>query len=224
MARPAHAHEPVAKIPGTGLAERVATTLAARIVTGDLAPGARMPEVELATSLGVSRNTVREAMKALAERGLVQLGHHRSAVVVSLSADAVTDLYRVRRLLELGAIDAARAMRPELLHAVGAAIATLAQAVERADPVSIIDADLGFHRALVRLHGSERIDHAFAASLEELRLGLGLLDRRNTPLAGLIEEHRQIYGLLIRGDFDQCRAELARHLDESEQHLLEAIR
>lgn len=218
------ASHPAIMPPATSLAERVTAALAARIVTGDLAPGSRLPEVELAGSLGVSRNTVREAMKALAERGLVQLGHNRGAVVVSLSVNGVRDLYRVRRLFELSAIDTARTMPPESLHEVGAAMAALAQAVDRADPVPIIEADLGFHRALVRLHGSERIDRAFAVSLDELRLGLGLVDRHNTPLAGLLDEHRHLYSLLIRGDFAGCRAALARHLDESEGRLHDALR
>lgn len=213
----------ISRLPGASLADRVAATIASRIVTGEIAPGTRLPEVDLAANLGVSRNTFREAMKALAERGLVRLEHHRSAVVISLSKEAVRDLYRVRRLFELGAIDIARQRPPEALHEVGAAIAHLSGAVERNDPVSIVEADLGFHRALVRIHGSERLDRMFATCLEELRLGLSLLDRGSTPLAGLLGQHRALYGFLVRGDFTACRVALAEHLDESESRLVAAL-
>ncbi len=204
---------------GPGRAELVAATLADRIARGGLAAGTPLKEVELAASLGVSRNTLREAIKRLAERGLVRLAHHRTAVVASLSRTGIVDLYRVRRLLELGAIDATRGAPPETYHEVGAALERLAGAVGTG---GIIDADLGFHRAIIRLHRSPRIEQAFAGCLDELRLGLVYLEGHSMSLAGLVDEHRAVYRFLTQGHHDECRALLADHLDASERHVLSA--
>jgi len=207
---------------GANRAELAAEAVAAQIIAGRLKPGSRLREVELAAALGVSRNTFREAIKILAGRGLVVLQRHRSAVVATLSADSVRDLYRIRRLLELSAIDAARGSPAEAYHELGAAIAALAAAADDPGP-SVITADLDFHRAIVRLHKSPRIDHSYAACLDELRLGLALIDARTTPLAGLMAEHRRIYGLLLAGQHDECRAALEEHLAASERQLLAAV-
>ncbi len=205
----------------TGRADLVAATLADRIARGTLAAGTPLPEVELAASLGVSRNTLRDAIKRLAERGLVRLAHHRTAVVASLSRAGVIDLYRVRRLLELGAIDATRGAPPETYHEVGAALERLVGAAGTGG-AGIIDADLGFHRAIVRLHRSPRIEQTFAGCLDELRLGLVYLDGHSMSLAGLVDEHRAVYRFLTQGHPDECRALLASHLEASERHVLSA--
>ncbi len=204
---------------GSGRADLVAATLADRIARGDLASGTPLREVALAADLGVSRNTLREAIKRLGERGLVRLAHHRTAVVASLSRSGVVDLYRVRRLLELGAIDATRGAPPETYHEVGAALERLVDAAANGG-AGIIDADLDFHRAIVRLHRSPRIEQAFAGCLDELRLGLVYLDGHSLSLAGLVDEHRAVYRFLTQGHHDECRALLASHLEASERQVL----
>ena len=205
-------------------ADIAAHTLASRILRGELAPGTRLPEIELAAALEVSRNTLREAIKILAARGLVQLQRHRSATVSTLSADSVRDLYRMRRLFELSAIEASTGRPAEGFHEIGAAIEQLTQAATFDDPAAIIEADLAFHQAVVRLHGSERIQQAFTASLDELRLGLALLDARTEPtLGGLVDDHRAMYGLLLRGEQDGCRDLLGAHLVASEEQVLTAL-
>ena len=210
--------EPLGSL-GTGRAEIVAATLADRIARGELSAGTPLPEVDLATSLGISRNTLREAVKMLAERGLVRLARHRTAVVASLTRSGVVDLYRVRRLFELGAIEATRGQPPETFHEIGAALERLVVAAQSRG-ASVIDSDLDFHRAIVRLHRSPRIDQAFAGCLDELRLGLIYLDSHTMVLAGLVDEHRAMYRLLTQGHHDECAALLAGHLDASERQVL----
>ena len=204
-----------------GRAELIAAALTDRIARGELSAGTPLPEVDLAVSLGVSRNTLREAVKMLAERGLVRLARHRTAVVTTLTRSGVVDLYRVRRLCELGAIETSRGRPPETFHEVGAALERLV-VLAKTTEARVIDADLEFHRAIVRLHRSPRIDQAFAGCLDELRLGLIYLDGHPMVWAGLVDEHRAIYRLLTQGHHDECAVLLAGHLDASERQVLAA--
>lgn len=78
---------------------QVAQHLGARIIEGQYAPGSRLREIELAESFDVSRATIREALRALEQRGLVRILPQRGAHVTQLSAKELDDLFEVRASL-----------------------------------------------------------------------------------------------------------------------------
>lgn len=208
------------------MANRVETavdSLTTGIMSGRLRPGHRLRETEQSASLGVSRNTFREAIRVLSARGLVRRSPHRGAVVATLSAADVGDLYRLRRLLEVSALDRARDRPADAFHHLGAAIGALSRAIAERDEAATIEADVGFHRAIVDLHESPRLSAAFAGSMIELRLALAMLNARAPILAGLLHEHRSIYASLIAGEIGECSRLLNKHLVESERAVLRAL-
>lgn len=211
----------VDSIPGR--TEQAVAALSGQILSGALVAGTPLREAAHANALGVSRNTFREAIRVLASRGLVRQARHRGAIVASLTAGDVADLYRVRRLLELTAIARAVGRPVETLHPLGAAVEQLATAVAAEDEARTIEADLAFHRAIVDLLASPRLSRTFANSLDELRLALAMLNARHRILSELLEEHRMMYALLLNGDTARCEALLTRHLDDSERAVREAL-
>lgn len=80
--------------------ERLLCELRRRIVSHELAPGARLREQDLATEFGVSRARIREAFGILEERGLIERIPNRGAIVTRLEADKVEELFEVREVLE----------------------------------------------------------------------------------------------------------------------------
>ena len=82
----------------------VCSTIRARILSGDLKPGQRIRQDELARSLGVSRMPVREALRKLETEGLITFYPHRGAVVCSISLEEFDEIYRIREELELLAV------------------------------------------------------------------------------------------------------------------------
>src|SRR5689334_6419558 len=92
------------RLARTSTTERVADAVREEIVEGRLRPGSRLPEHRLTTALGVSRNTVREAItQLLAERVLVR-EPHRGVFVAQPDRAAVRDVYRARRIIEPEAV------------------------------------------------------------------------------------------------------------------------
>ena len=79
---------------------RAYEALKERIAAGDVGPGAWLREYTLATSLGLSRTPVREALRLLAAEGVVELVHNRGARVVSWTAEDIDEAYRLRALIE----------------------------------------------------------------------------------------------------------------------------
>ncbi len=104
---PTPAPETAAPIARRALHDEVVRRLRDLIVEGELAPGTRVPERELCARFGISRTPLREALKVLATEGLVDLQHHRGAVVATLTSEAVDDMFQVMGALEALAGDSA---------------------------------------------------------------------------------------------------------------------
>jgi DNA-binding GntR family transcriptional regulator len=82
------------------LAELAADWITARIVAGEIRPGAKLTEVALAEAAGMSRSPIREALRALSQQGLVTIEPRRAATVALLGIRDAADLYECRLLLE----------------------------------------------------------------------------------------------------------------------------
>jgi DNA-binding GntR family transcriptional regulator len=186
------------------------------LLDGSLEPGTRLRETPLAASLGVSRNTLREALRGLAEQGLVTHLPHRGVVVTDLSEQDVADLYRLRSVLELAALS-----KVKDLDALAAANDGFAAALRRRDFVEALECDFAFHRALVSALGSGRLSAAHERAQGELRLALLQLDRNYEPPQ--VEEHRRVVEALRAGDRAGARRALIAHLDRAAERLQRLI-
>lgn len=191
---------------------QVADALRLAILDGRLPPGTPLRETALADQLGVSRGTVREALRLLAPEGLVDHRAHRGAVVAELDPDDVEDLYRARAVVEVAAAERACGLGPERLAALTVAVEAM-RAAARSDHVAdYVNAHASFHGALVDMLGSERLSR-FARSVQaELRLGFAVLDRMTGSLDDSVAAHESILDVLRGGDAPAARHAVSEHL------------
>jgi DNA-binding GntR family transcriptional regulator len=203
-------------IERSSTAAQVATAMRTRITSGEWAPGTPLREIALADSLGVSRNTTREALRILAREGLVDHHMHRGARVAVLSEEDVEDIMRVRRAVELVAVEASADVDAARLGPVRDAVSALATAAERRDWGNVIEADVAFHRALVALLGSPRMNRFYEELQGELQLCLALINRQNEEPDPLVVEHRELLELIEAGEQQRCCEVLEAHLADSE--------
>jgi DNA-binding GntR family transcriptional regulator len=202
------------------VADQVAALLRQRILEGEFRPGTQMQEIPLASSMGVSRNTMREAIRILSLEGLLRRSMHRGAAVSQLSLHDVREIYQLRRMLELPAVLAARNADPELLCELQSAVEQYELAVGNRDWARAVNHDLHFHSLLIRFHKNKRLNSFYRNVIGELRVGMVLVDRSHDNPGGLIPVHRRICHLLVSGKLKQCAAALAQHLDDSECRLI----
>src|SRR5437868_622864 len=92
------------QIHRVSVADQVALILRQRILNGELRPGTPLQEVPLAASLGVSRNTMREATRILSLENLLKRSIHRGVAVSQLSVKDVQEIYHLRRMLEISGV------------------------------------------------------------------------------------------------------------------------
>lgn len=214
---------PVGALSRTSIAEQVAGLLREAILAGSLAPGTSLREVALAERFTVSRASVREAIRALVTEGLVQHSMHRGAVVAEPTAADVVDVYRARIAVESAAAATVPDVAEAQLGPLSDAVRDMEDAFDRGDWQVTAEADLAFHRRLVALAGSPRLDSFYALLQGELRLLLLLADR-DVPDRGKVAEHRRMLDLVVGGDVEGLRAALSAHVTAAQGVLLGVLR
>jgi DNA-binding GntR family transcriptional regulator len=204
----------------TSRTEWVADAVREEVVEGRLRPGSRLPEQRICTALGVSRNTVREAMSQLvAERVLVR-EPHRGLFVARPDRAAIRDVYRARRVIEPGAVRASDAVDATRLAAVRDAVEEGRAAAAEGRWDDLASANQHFHRALVALAGSPRLDQQMALLLAEMRLvfhGMPGVREFHEPYLG---RNARICELLEAGKPIAAADAVVEYLREAEEHLL----
>lgn len=184
-----------------------------RIITTDLAPGARISESELGAAYGVSRQPVREAFIKLAEEGLIQVRPQRGTVVALIDVTAVLDARFVREAVEADIVkNLARAPNPAAVAELRRLI-TLQEGVEPGRTPAFIPLDDEFHKTLATAAGHERvwdIIESFKSHMDRVRyIGPGRF-----PTATLVDQHKRIVDKIEAGDPRGAEAVIRTHLRE----------
>jgi GntR family transcriptional repressor for pyruvate dehydrogenase complex len=229
-----------ATLPRERLAERLLRDLGERIATGVLAPGQLLPaEAQLATHYGVSSRVVREALGALAARGLVEVRAGKGTVVrgvdssplrdffdVALRADsrAIWDLFELRKLVEvqIAGLAARRATGADI-ERCEEALHRLEAAAESFEPEAYVAADIDLHQAVAAAAGNRMLGLLLEGLREPLRKARtrswqGRI-RVGHEVQDQLDMHRRIIAAIKRHQPGAASAAMARHLDLAEVHL-----
>jgi DNA-binding GntR family transcriptional regulator len=201
-------------------AERVADIIRERITDGSLAPGSRLPEDAVGSALGVSRNTLREAFRLLVHERLAVAEFNRGVFVRRLTNSDVVDLYRVRRLLECAAVRRAADATPEAIATMRQAVADGEQAAADGRWPEVGTANLRFHRAIVALAGSARLDEFIRQVTAELRLAFHVMANPRAFHEPYLQRNRELAALIEAGDGPAAEAVLETYFDDAERELL----
>jgi DNA-binding GntR family transcriptional regulator len=207
--------------------ERAADLIRQYIFEGRFAPGTPLPEASLSAALQVSRNTVREAFRTLMSEHLLVHEPHKGVTVRWLTPEDVLDIYKLRRMVELSVLDLAAQGRMELgkkeLGEIEALLAEAETAAANGEWAEVGTANLRFHGLLVEMHRSERINDTFRRLMTELRLGF-LAHEDPASLHGpFLARNRRIYELIMTGELDAARSDLAVYLDDAEADVVRAV-
>jgi DNA-binding GntR family transcriptional regulator len=210
------------------LVDKLAATLQARVLNGELPMGARLRQAALAEEFGVSRTPVREALRKLQASGLVELRPNRGALVRGLSSREVRDAYEVRAELEgLAAELAAHHVHHEhvdrLRQAQGQFRAALAEAVAAREAGADLSQDVTdrwgrandlFHQAIQEAAGND----VLTATLAHLHrsfprdLSRTVLRESTMLLHENVREHEAILEAIERRDAPSARELMTAHI------------
>ncbi len=212
-------------LPRSSTVDRIAERLRDLLLSGELAPGTNLQEIPVANALGVSRNTLREAARTLVAEGLLSRAPHKGIVVPSLTPDDVNELFEIRELLEVAALERACAQPTTILPNLQDKVDGLGRAVAAQKERDIIEMDLGFHQALLSVFDSPRLQHFHAILISELRLALAFLDRKGhaDSVGQIVTDHQQIVNAVKSDDIKKSTKLLTKHLHDSKTRLLKLL-
>lgn len=202
--------------------ERVSDALRAAVLSGDLTPGTPLREVDLAERMKVSRGSVREALVRLSDEGLLRRTSFRGVEVKQLSDDEIRDLFVVRKLIELTAVDAAGSANVSELAGLRRAVDEFAQTIRTGSAIDRNRADINVHITLVGLLNSPRLSRIHRELMSELQLALvaQYRDSRILPGAQLTDRHEEFLRMLLDGNIVGAREQLEHRLDGAQRLLL----
>ena len=214
--------EPLTSLDRSTLRERALVSLRSAVISGQYRPGDHLSEVELANSLGVSRGTVREALRHLQQEGLVTAGNRGMLRVNSLTATEVRELFQVRAALEGMAVREiiASPRRDAAVAALRAALEQLRDD-EGDDFPARIEADLAFHLELCRQAGNSMLVEAWQHL--EGRMRVAILNGA-TWQAPMMARHRHapIVDAIDRADVGAALQVVDEHMASAAERFMQS--
>ncbi|SRR6266545_255670 len=204
--------EPLVSLDRSTLRERALGALRGAITSGQYRPGDHLGEVELAHGLGISRGTVREALRHLEQEGLVAAGPRGRLRVNSLTADEIRGLYQVRAALE-GLAATTLIASPRRDDAVASLRAALAEfARDDADFTQRVEADLAFHLLLCQLADNPMLVESWRHLEGRIRVAIMSHDAAQLPGIMSDDRHATIVDAIEQGDAPAARRVVEEHM------------
>lgn len=204
------------------LREIVYEELKREILVGEIAPGTRMMEIELADEMGVSRTPVREAIRKLEKEGLVTIEPRKGAYASDVSIKDMVDVLEVREDLEaMAAAMAAQKVNKDEKQALIEATMEYKEAVESERTEDIIRCDEKFHQLIVNCSGNKTLVQLFS-QVQELALRFRYLYYDDfSRYERMPMEHREIEEAILSGDYEKARVAAGEHVKKLKQFVID---
>ncbi|KKB11268.1 hypothetical protein VE25_13170 [Devosia geojensis] len=195
------------------------------IIEGAIATGRRIPELELCEQLGVSRTPLREALKVLANEGLVELTPNRGATVVELKIEDIEEIFPVIGALEslAGELVCARAS-DDAITTIEGLHAEMAAHFQAADLPNYLKASQTFHDTILESSGNTALIASYRNLTQRLRRATNSAHMTRERWEESMREHEKILAALKQRNAPLLGELLRQHLESRGQSVIEVLR
>lgn len=207
------------------LRDVVFNTLRQAILRGELKPGERLMEIQLANKLGVSRTPIREAIRKLELEGLVLMIPRKGAEVADITEKSLRDVLEVRKALEELAVKlTCDKIKDEEIEELKKAACKFKEALECGDVTEYAEADVKFHDIIYRTTDNERLIQLLFNLREQMyRYRVEYLKREDAHEV-LLAEHEKIVETIEKRDKEQAMQVVCQHIDNQVKAVTDTIR
>ncbi len=207
------------------LRDVVFNTLRQAILRGELKPGERLMEIQLANKLGVSRTPIREAIRKLELEGLVLMIPRRGAEVAEITEKSLRDVLEVRGALEELAVKlACQKITDEQIQELRVAEKEFEMALSSGDVTVYAEADVRFHDVIYRATDNQRLIQLLFNLREQMyRYRVEYLKREEAH-GTLLIEHKKIIEAIASRDMEASVDAVCQHIDNQVSAVIDTIR
>ena len=199
------------------LRDVVFNTLRQAILTGEMEPGERLMEIQLANKLGVSRTPIREAIRKLELEGLVIMIPRKGAEVAHITVKDMRDVLEVRSTL------ACKNVTAEHIEELKTANRVFEAAIVSKDVVAIVNADVAFHNIIYSMTDNQRLIQLINSLSEQMyRYRLEYVKDARTHSI-LISEHNDIIKQLSDKDVEKAKVIVRQHVNNQEKGIIRLL-
>ena len=207
------------------LRDVVFNTLRKAILRGELKPGERLMEIQLANKLGVSRTPIREAIRKLELEGLVLMIPRKGAEVAQITEKNMQDVLEVRKALEELSVQlACERITPEQVEEMKMAAEDFRQVLKSGDVTKIAEADVKFHDIIFAATNNQRLITLLNNLREQMyRFRVEYLKQKEC-YPQLLEEHDKLIALISGGEVEEACELMGCHIDNQASTVSDVIR
>lgn len=206
--------------------DRVADSITKRLLRREYSVGQRLVEAELTQSLAVSRSTVREALKILASKGVVEIIPHRGAVIRGLTLADAENLLAVLEVLtglaaRLAAENIGIGRNRQNFETCSRPLVTPPESnhLER-----FLDERARFYQTIFHIANNEELNRAMPNWRAHLFRNQFYSLLSKTDLAAMVSEYRKISEAILAGDGERAELHVRRHLQKTRERVLPHLR
>ena len=207
------------------LRDVVFNTLRKAILRGELKPGERQMEIQLANKLGVSRTPIREAIRKLELEGLVLMIPRKGAEVAQITEKNMQDVLEVRKALEELSVQlACERITPEQVEEMKMAAEDFRKVLKSGDVTKIAEADVKFHDIIFAATNNQRLITLLNNLREQMyRFRVEYLKQKEC-YPQLLEEHDKLIALISGGEVEEACELMGCHIDNQASTVSDVIR
>lgn len=207
------------------LRDVVFNTLRQAILKGELKPGERLMEIQLAQRLGVSRTPIREAIRKLELEGLVTMVPRKGAEVAQISEKSLRDVMEVRKALEGLTIQLVCArINDDIVKELNDAHIQFKEAVNSKDLTVIAESDVAFHDVIYNATDNDKLIQILNNLREQMyRYRIEYIKDPKSH-AKIIEEHEEIIRNIKTNNVDEGIKSIHKHIENQELAVVTKIK
>lgn len=207
------------------LRDVVFNTLRQAILRGELKPGERLMEIQLANKLGVSRTPIREAIRKLELEGLVLMIPRKGAEVAEITEKSLRDVLEVRRALEELAVQiACDKITSDQIEELRTSAKEFEAVLKDGDITKIAEADVKFHDVIYLATDNQKLIQLLSNLREQMyRYRVEYLKRTDFH-PKLIAEHEEIIDTIEKKQKDAATKVVCQHIDNQVEAVIDTLR
>ncbi len=206
------------------LSDQVYNNLLEAILNHQIKPGQHLVEQPLADQLSVSRISIREAIRRLAQDGLVEIIPSRGSYVIELTPLDVEEIYRLRIALECIALEKViDNYQTGMLDVFAPTLHEMEAIGMHSDHLRAAKLDNQFHKLLLNLSGLQRTTRMWERMSSQIMMVIYTVSHYYPHLEGLAGRHQPLLDLIARREIEQAKRFLSQHIEEGAQNVLAAM-